>query len=120
MSNQIIHFIIKTSYQPGGWGNGYVAIPEGHPLYQVSADDLGFLNVHGGVTVAMHAGFVTNKALPKAGINKSCWIIGFDTGKPTNDPYNHSKEFVMLQTLHLARQVRAYGCLRPQLKTVAD
>lgn len=54
MNNKLIAFVIP-SHLPGmgGWGNGYVAIPEGHPCFGKDYDqiyDEYNINVHGGLT----------------------------------------------------------------------
>ena len=116
MIDQIRHFMLKSNRATGGWGHGYVVIPKGHALYQVGADDLTFLNVHGGVTRSVQADSFEGRENVKVPLCDSDWIIGFDTCGVTDNQYNHSKAFVMTQTLSLAKQVRVYGCLRPQVK----
>jgi hypothetical protein len=55
-----------------GWGNGYVAIPPGHPAYKMDYDCLEFdLKVHGGIT---YADFGDGTNAPK-----DWWVFGFDT-----------------------------------------
>ena len=55
-----------------GWGNGYVAVPPGHPAYKMDYDTLMFpLKVHGGLT---YADFGDGINVPK-----NWWVFGFDT-----------------------------------------
>jgi hypothetical protein len=60
----------------GGWGNGYVAIPPGHCLYELSYDEVywkmgDILSVHGGIT---YSNFGDGVNAPK-----NWWVFGFDT-----------------------------------------
>ena len=48
--------IVKSELNPyleKGWGNGYVRIPEGHPYYEKTYDDIP-VSVHGGLTFSYH------------------------------------------------------------------
>lgn len=47
-----------------GWGNGYVALPKGHPWYGVDYDEIPAL-VHGGLTYGQQV--------------DEWWVIGYDT-----------------------------------------
>ena len=59
-----------------GWGNGYVAIPKGHPWYGVSYWDLfQDIDIHGGLTFSQTA---PNWA-EEHGFDPEDWVIGFDT-----------------------------------------
>jgi hypothetical protein len=64
-------------FYPGGWGNGYVAIPPGHELHGMSYDMIHnnyTINVHGGLT---YADYPVGSRLE--GIPEDWWVIGFDT-----------------------------------------
>lgn len=53
--NKLIAFTMPTHLPgSGGWGNGYVAIPEGHPAYGLDYDNDIFnsISIHGGLTYA--------------------------------------------------------------------
>lgn len=62
-----------------GWGNGYLVIPEGHPLHGMDYDAIHeaypHLSVNGGLTYAAKP---VRKMVPDD-VPDSAWIIGFDT-----------------------------------------
>jgi hypothetical protein len=64
-------FVIEITWLGGmgsfthGWGNGYVAIPKGHPLYEVDYDNIENIEINGGLIF----GEMVNEM----------WVIGFDT-----------------------------------------
>lgn len=63
----------------GGWGNGYVAIMPGHPLYQMDYNDIQtdyFIDVNGGLT---YSGYAKGLKLENKNIPDTAWVIGFDT-----------------------------------------
>ena len=62
-----------------GWGNGYVVIPEGHPLHKIHYNDLydkHDFSVNGGITWSEMAGGLKDE--PDF-VQPTDWIIGFDT-----------------------------------------
>lgn len=74
---KLIPFVLP-SHLPGmgGWGNGYVAIPEGHPCNGMDYDAIHEkydVDVSGGLTFASS----NIKGQPEE--TKGMWIIGFDT-----------------------------------------
>lgn len=59
-----------------GWGNGYVIIPEAHPMHGVDYNDID-VSVHGGLTFSESAEKLDwPEIMPN---EKKSWIIGFDT-----------------------------------------
>jgi len=79
-----------------GWGNGYVKIPEDHPLHgqsYVDSNEINSLDVPGGVTY-------TDYDSEDGG-----WVIGFDTAHAYNNPITHNKFFVMRETTNLLLQL---------------
>lgn len=72
---------LTRAFSDFGWGNGYVIIPEGHPLHGMHYDkihDQYNINVHGGLTFSELAQNCVPLGLPK-NINETSWVIGFDT-----------------------------------------
>jgi hypothetical protein len=61
----------------GGWGNGYVAIPKGHPCFGMDYDAIHkkyrSISVNGGLTFADPK--ITGQPKETVGF----WIVGFDT-----------------------------------------
>lgn len=94
-----------------GWGNGYVLIPEGHPLYgnrDYYADCFNSLDVHGGITYSekdvpsKKAEFITDKPDPGC----EYWVLGFDTAH-YRDNTSMDKEWVARETLRFKEQLEA-------------
>lgn len=52
-----------------GWGNGYIAVPEGHRLYGKHYDDIDDIPIHGGWTYSDE----------EEHGDKKYWVFGFDT-----------------------------------------
>lgn len=81
-------FTIKHQPSPyftaHGWGNGYVIIPEGHPVHGMGYNDIENqydIDVHGGLTFSDSAKTLREENwLPNhVDAKDSDWIIGFDT-----------------------------------------
>lgn len=77
-NKQLLAFAIP-SHLPGmgGWGNGYVGIPEGHPCFGVDYNEIQSIydiNVHGGLTFSGH---YHGSPFPQEAVGM--WIVGFDT-----------------------------------------
>ena len=91
-----------------GWGNGYVLIPEGHPLYGKDYYDpkCETLEVHGGITYAApsipskDAEFITEEP------DFEYWVFGFDTAH-CYDNSSMDKEWVKRETLRFKEQLEA-------------
>lgn len=56
-------------FEEDGHRNGYIGIPEGHPLYEKDIDELPNISCHGGISVASHG---------NVGFSSDDWLIGFD------------------------------------------
>lgn len=57
-----------------GWGNGYVALPKGHPWYGMDYNEIP-VDIHGGLTFSQLA---SNWA-EDHDFDPESWVIGFDT-----------------------------------------
>lgn len=94
-------------YTNHGWGNGYVLIPEGHPLHGKPYDDIE-VDVHGGLTFSElvdedminHWG---EKLLSKEDIGG--WLVGFDTAHYSDNMCNWPKEAVQAEANRLRDQL---------------
>jgi len=66
----------------GGFLNGYVAMPPGHPLHGKHYDEEGFykLHVHGGITYAGDIFKNSPELRPHPLVLPDSWWVGFDTG----------------------------------------
>ena len=75
----------RTILRNGGFANGYVVIPEGHPLWGLdyNSEEIEGLNVHGGITFSQKADekmvnhILWGKDLDEEDLGS--WVIGFDT-----------------------------------------
>lgn len=94
-----------------GWGNGYVLIPEGHPLHGKDYDSID-VDVHGGLTFAslVTKDFLTRDVyiglLDEGDIGK--WMVGFDTAHYGDSKLNWPKERVVAETERLKEQIVNY------------
>ena len=90
----------RISLMERGWGNGYVIIPEGHPMHGKHYDDIK-VDVHGGLTfcglVDMNGMIVTESFYGDKNVmhwdevtkeDARGWIVGFDTAHYRD---NHSR-----------------------------
>lgn len=94
--------IVKSETNPyleKGWGNGYVRIPEGHPYYEKTYDDIP-VSVHGGLTFSDHI-FEDNKYF-----SDGYWV-GFDTAHYGDDLQRWPVDRVMEETIYLFKEI--YG-----------
>ena len=94
--------IVKSQPHPyleKGWGNGYVRIPEGHPYYEKTYDDIP-VSVHGGLTFSDHI-FGDSKHF-----SDGYWV-GFDTAHYGDDLEQWPVDRVMEETIHLFKEI--YG-----------
>ncbi len=105
----IKHTIIKCDWLKEithGWGNGYVAIPKGHPMFGMDYDNIhqNFdVDVHGGLTFATLIA-KKDKRFPDEFIGM--WVIGFDCNHYNDSPKTCPQEFVEAETLRLVEQVK--------------
>lgn len=103
-------FIKKNTWSPGGWGNGYVTIPKGHPLhgkdYDIIHDLIPKLHVNGGLTFSDSADSLKWNELPKG--SEGSWVVGFDTAHSWDTLEMWSKEKVMEEAENLKNQLLEY------------
>lgn len=106
MTKDMILGMIKMEF---GWGNGYVVIPEGHPLHGMEYDEIYEvidIQVHGGLTFSAPASDLIDN--PKWAIereDKNSWIIGFDTMHFGDNSYNCSESYVINECKNLISQI---------------
>lgn len=104
--------IIENTWLMGmnhGWGNGYVLIPEGHPLHGKSYNDID-VDVSGGLTFSElvdeelvntwpHEGLLTKEDI-------GSWLVGFDTAHYMDTIERWPKEAVQAETDRLMEQLK--------------
>lgn len=93
-----------------GWGNGYIVIPESHPLhgldYSKIHELMPDLEVNGGLTFSDIADDLDWKELPKG--CKGWWVVGFDTAHRGDTLEIWSKDAVINETENLKKQLMNY------------
>lgn len=78
-----------------GWGNGYVGVKRGHPLYGKHYTDVN-VQVHGGLTFS-----------DQETINgEDYWIFGFDTVHHRDNEVNWSEDHVQKETYNLLKELK--------------
>ncbi len=82
-----------------GWGNGYVAVPKGHPLFGLSYYDID-VDVHGGITFADSG---MNNALFPDWVDDSYWVFGFDTAHASDNLEKWSESNVLEETIRFKK-----------------
>ena len=96
-----------------GYANGYVAVPEGHPLYGVSYSEVD-LDIHGGLTFAekssvVHACFdEVNIEYLDGELPNGYWVFGFDTMHYLDNIENCPREWCVAETNRLKRQLEEW------------
>jgi hypothetical protein len=114
METNLIAFVkenkhLSRVHMDFGWGNGYVAIPEGHPCYGLDYDDVhvqypNVIDVNGGLTFASIA---TTDFWPEKP-EGNWWVVGFDTchSWDTLDMWP-THEIVMMEANKLKEQLES-------------
>lgn len=111
------HTKLDLNFLNRGWGNGYVVIPVGHPLYGMNMTALDKLvDAHGGITFAR----IIDEEMIQPAQSKlteddlGAWLIGFDTLHSHDNINTHNREFVEKETLRLEKQVKNFN-VKPKL-----
>ena len=113
---KLISFAVETHLPGmGGWGNGYVAIPKGHPCFKMDYDAIHAkyksLEVHGGLTFSS----ATHGKQPTE--TKDMWIVGFDTLHYGDDMQRWpTKKSVLIEADKLNAQLTKIGREQHQKK----
>lgn len=91
-----------------GWGNGYVIVPENHPLHGFDYNIAnGYVKVHGGLTFSELCDdyYIKRFSLEEDDIGK--WIFGFDTAHCGDDEVRWPEAAVQAETDYLLAQIVA-------------
>lgn len=105
MNNKILSFTVEnTSFIGKGWGNGYVVVFKGHPMYGKEGDEIP-VYIHGGVTLTEPCDDILNHSSFSDEELKAGWVIGFDTCHFMDTPESWTKERVLEETENLKNQV---------------
>lgn len=90
-----------------GWGNGYVVLPEEHPLHGLGYYDIPEsheVDVHGGITYAETAANCSDEVKERLGLDGSEWVFGFDTAHGSDTPQRWTRETVQVELERFAKQ----------------
>lgn len=104
----VIHRAATVSYMDIGWGNGYVAVDETHPLFGVHYDEID-LRAHGGLTYSE----------PHTINGVKFWVFGFDTAHYMDNLETCPKEYVVECTRKLFADTIQFAFEHKQIETVA-
>lgn len=100
-----LHLMSRPIGLDCGWGNGYVCLPEGHPLYGMDYDaihdKLPELSVHYGLTFSESSENLEWPEVPEG----KWWIVGFDTAHYNDNAATWPKHRVELEAKNLMRQL---------------
>jgi len=110
MKNKIITLLRENTWLNGGnlfvsrhgWGNGYVVIFKGHPMYGKNYDEVP-IDIHGGLTFSKYANEIDWPEITEE--MKDGWVFGFDTAHYSDDMERWPKEGVKRETEHLKSQL---------------
>lgn len=110
MKNKIITILRENTWLNGGnlfvsrhgWGNGYVVIFKGHPMYGKSYSEVP-IDIHGGLTFSKHINEIDWPEITEE--MKGGWVFGFDTAHYSDDMERWPKEEVKRETEHLKSQL---------------
>lgn len=106
--------IIENTWLPKGdiidcgWGNGYVLIPEGHPLWGKHYEEID-INIHGGLTFS---DYIDEHMVEEWNLDTEdvgSWCVGFDTCHYKDTLLKWPKERVIEETEKLKKQILEYG-----------
>lgn len=89
----------------GGWGNGYIFLPENHIYYGKDYSEIDEDKAHGGFTYSDSEESFENNVLcyiQKISNKPSFWILGFDTWHGDDTVENWPKEMVEQHAKYLA------------------
>lgn len=87
-----------------GWGNGYVLIPEGHPMHGKYYDDIP-VSVHGGLTYSELVDDRIIKLFNLSEEDRGFWMVGFDTAHYGDSLVTWPKEMVQVEADNLKKQL---------------
>ena len=99
----------------GGYANGYVAVPPGHPLWGMDYDNVdNKINIHGGLTYSdMSDNMMESQNIEILdetvdSLPSGWWVFGFDTLHYMDTLENWSREMCIKETLELRKQLEEY------------
>lgn len=100
-----MRWFVREGVIPGcGWGNGYVVVPKGHPLYGLDIYEYE-LPIHGGVTFGSWG---KDMKWDRVNLRDDDWVIGFDTAHGYDKPSHWPKSAVVKETKRLVKLVDQY------------
>lgn len=94
----------RISMMSTGWGNGYVIIPQGHPMHGKDYNEIE-VDVHAGLTFGTMAKDLDWPEIPEDA--KDGYVVGFDTAHYGDDISRWPKSEVEAEAKRLAEQLEA-------------
>ena len=120
--NRHLNEVGGSIYSVGaGYGNGYVAVPPGHPLHGLDYDAVD-VDVHGGLTLANGTEFIYENPMIKrediefldGEVPEGYWIFGFDTCHAFDSLESWPRERVIEETMRLKNTLERLGTTREE------
>lgn len=111
----------SSSLLSGGWGNGYVIIPKGHPYHGLHYDEINeHIEIHRGLTFSENASDLDD--WPEISSDDlGGWVVGFDTIHAGDTLDNCPQSFVEKETERLKQQlIKAAQPKKPVKKEFED
>ena len=91
-----------------GWGNGYVAVPKGHPAYGLNYDKVcNHVDAHWGLTYGELLSNMDWDEIPESIAGKDYYVFGFDTAHYDDTLEKWPKDKVEQHTQLLCKQFDA-------------
>lgn len=87
------------------WFNGYVEIPESHPVYGIDYQSLDFA-VHGGLTFSGHL------------YGLKGYFIGFDCNHGWDNSLRNDEEYALIECKNLVHQLMSYDEVKEYMDTI--
>lgn len=108
-------FLIKNTWMQweAGYANGYVAVPENHPLYGKDYYDLDGIHVHGGLTYSgKMVPYTHDFELLDGELPQEYWCFGFDTAHWGDNLDDCDREFCINEVTRLQTQIENYEVIQ--------
>jgi hypothetical protein len=99
LTNRPAHF----SMVGAGWGNGYIAVPPGHPWHGKDYDEID-CDVHGGLTFGEFAPQIYGWDDSHKSIPENYYVLGFDTAHYGDNSETCDESFVLQEVENLKDQ----------------
>jgi len=114
IKNEVSNVPVIMDLTAGGYANGYVALEQGHKLYNKDYMDID-VDIHGGLTYSHEMTLedideLANKLVvgnvEKFKLTDKFWVIGFDTRHMSDNLETCPKSYCEQETINLYKQIK--------------